>query len=55
MSQYETTGTYDSREEAIVAALDELTEPGQQLIVHAIKCIGPDDCTCKPLVWTYPE
>jgi hypothetical protein len=55
MTEYITTGTYDTREEAIVAALDELIEPGSQLVVHAQKCTDPDHCICKPYVWTYPK
>ena len=49
---YTVTGEYDTREEAIVAALDEMTVPGSQLIVHDLKCVG-DKCTCIPITWTY--
>lgn len=47
-------GEYDSREEAIVAALDEL-EVGATLIVPAENCrvATTQVCTCQPETWTY--
>lgn len=44
--------TYDTQEEAIVAALDELKE-GETLVVHEQHCKGPDACCCTPQRWTY--
>jgi hypothetical protein len=47
-------GTYDTRDEAIVAALDEL-QSGATLYAHYEGCNGPGPrCTCYPQTWTYP-
>jgi hypothetical protein len=47
-------GTYDTRDEAIVAALDEL-QPGGTLYVHQEWCTtGQVRCTCTPHTWIYP-
>lgn len=43
---------YDTQQEAIVAALDDMEE-GDTLIVHEQHCTGPDSCCCKPQRWTY--
>lgn len=47
-------GQYESREEAIVAALDELAE-GATLTVHSESCrvAATQVCTCRPETWTY--
>jgi hypothetical protein len=46
--------SYETRGEAIVAALDELEE-GATLTVHRESCrVGPTGiCTCQPESWTY--
>lgn len=47
---------YDTRSEAIVAALDDLTEPGDTLLVHEQHCTtGQSSCVCTPETWTYPS
>lgn len=47
-----TSDEYETRDEAIRAALDELEE-GDTIKVHNAGCAGPDDCDCNPQTWTY--
>jgi hypothetical protein len=53
--EYATLGSYDDRDDAIRAALDDLA-PGATLTVHEQHCWLATDqiCTCTPQTWTNP-
>lgn len=44
--------TYEDKDTAILAALDEMEE-GDTIHVHEAHCTGPGSCCCTPQTWTY--